>query len=155
MSGDTKAKFLGKLDADALLGFIKENIDPNAESTIETEERTIDSKYHDEVIFLGEKEGVENRTSGFIDFTYNGEKRSLYYRHRDVIWLDKYTFEQNIKQGTQELNGEVTLLTLEFDATAVEVMKKIAEFFEGYVKEKGCTYDGFYKVEKAKEQEQA
>lgn len=78
---ETKAEFLGKLNADALLGFIKENIDPNAESTIETEERTIDSKYHDEVIFLGEKEGIENRTSGFIDFTYNGEKRSLYYRH--------------------------------------------------------------------------
>lgn len=147
---DTKAKFVGKLDADALLGFIKENIDPNAESVIDTEERTIDSKYHDEVIFLGEKEGVENRTDGYIHFTYNGENRSLYYLHRNVIWLDKYTFEQNIKNGTPELNSEVTLLILEFDATAVEIMEKIAEFFEGYIKEKSCSYEGFHKVEKVK-----
>ena len=41
MSVDTRAQFLGKLDTDALLGFIKENIDPNAESTIETEERDL------------------------------------------------------------------------------------------------------------------
>ena len=153
MSVETVGKFVGKLDADALLGFIKENIDPNAESMIETEERTIGSKYHDEVIFLGEKKGVENRTYGFISFTYNGENRSLFYLHRDTVWLDKYILEQNIKQGTQELNGEVTLLSLGFNVTAVEVMEKIAEFFEGYIKEKDCSDGWFHKVEKAKEQE--
>ena len=138
MAVEAVAKFVGKLDADALFSFIKDEIDPNAESTIETEERTIDSKYHNEVIFLGEKEGVENQTSGFIDFTYNGENRSLYYLHRDTFWLDKYILKQNIKQGTQELNGEVTLLSLAFNATAVEVMKKIAEFFGDYVREDDC-----------------
>lgn len=150
MSVDTRAQFLGKLEPDALLGFIKENIDPNAKSAIETEERTIDSKYHDGVIFLGEKEGVENRTSGFIDYTYNGESCKLYYIHRDTIWLDKDLFEKNIKQGTPELNGEVTELLLDLDVTAVEIMKKIAEFFEGYIKEKGSSDKWFHKVEKAK-----
>lgn len=150
MSVDTKAKFIGKLDADALLVFIKENIDPNAESVIETEERTIGSKYHDEIIFLGEKKGVENRTSGFIHFTYNGENRSLFYLHRDTVWLDKYILEQNIKQGTPELNGEVTELSLGFSATAIEVMKKIAEFFGGYIQENDCSDEWFYKVEKVK-----
>ena len=58
MSVDTKAKFVGKLDAEALLGFIKENIDPNAESTIKTEERTVALKFHNEIIFLGKKNGV-------------------------------------------------------------------------------------------------
>lgn len=148
MSVDTKAKFLGKLDADALLGFIKENIDPNAESTIETEEREIHSKYHDEVIFLGKKNGVENMTSGFIHFTYNGEIRSLYYLHRDIIWVEKDSFEQNIKQGTPELNGEVTQLSLGYNATAVEVMKKIVEFFGGYIQENDCSGKWFHKVEK-------
>ena len=150
MSVDTKAKFIGKLDADALLVFIKENIDPNAESVIETEERTIGSKYHDEIIFLGEKKGVENRTSGFIHFTYNGENRSLFYLHRDTVWLDKSILEQNIKQGTPELNGEVTELSLGFSATAIEVMKKIAEFFGGYIQENDCSDEWFYKVEKVK-----
>lgn len=138
MAVEAVAKFVGKLDADALLSFIKDEIDPNAESTIETEERTIDSKYHNEVIFLGGKEGIENRTSGFIDFTYNGENRSLYYLHRDTVWLDKYILKQNIKRGTQEFNGEVTLLSLAFNATAIEVMKKIAEFFGDYVQEDDC-----------------
>lgn len=55
MSVNTKAKFLGKLDAEALLGFIKENIDPNVESTIETKERKVASKFHDEIIFLGKR----------------------------------------------------------------------------------------------------
>lgn len=150
MSVDTRAQFLGKLEPDALLGFIKENIDPNAKSTIETEERTIDSKYHDGFIFLGEKEGVENRTSGFIDYTYNGENCKLYYIHCDTIWLDKDFFKKNIKQGTPELNGEVTELFLDLDVTAVEIMKKIAEFFEGYIKEKGSSDKWFHKVEKAK-----
>ena len=148
MSVDTRAQFLGKLDADALLSFIKENIDPNAKSTIETEERTIDSKYHDGVIFLGEKEGVENRTSGFIDYTYNGENCKLYYIHRDTIWLDKDIFEKNIKQGTPELNGEVTELSLGYNATAVEVMRKVAEFFGGYIQEKDCSNGWFHKVKK-------
>lgn len=150
MSVDTNAKFLGKLDADALFSFIKENIDPNAEGVIETEERTIGSKYHDEIIFLGEKKGVENRTYGFINFTYNGENRSLSYLHRDTVWLDKYILKQNIKRGTQELNGEVTLLSLGFNATAVEVMKKIAEFFGGYIQENDYSSEWFYKVEKVK-----
>ena len=149
MPVDTKAKFVGKLDADALLVFIKENIDPNAESTIETEERAIHSKFHDEIVFFGEKEGVEKLTSGFIHFAYNGEIRSLHYSHRDAFWLDKYIL-QNIKQGTPELNGEVTELSLGYNATAVEVMKKIAEFFGGYIQEDDCSGEWFYKVEKVK-----
>ena len=148
MSVDTNAKFLGKLDAEALLGFVKENIDPNAKSAIETEESEIHSKYHDEIIFLGKKKGVENRTDGYIHFTYNGENRSLSYLHRDTVWLDKYILKQNIKRGTQELNGEVTLLSLGFNATAVEVMRKVAEFFEGYIKEKDCSDGWFHKVKK-------
>lgn len=150
MSVDTKAKFLGKLDAEALLSFVKENIDPNAESTIETEEREIYSKFHDGIIFFGEKEGVEKLTSGFIHFAHNGEIRSLHYYHHDTVWLDKNSFERNIKQGTPELNNEVTELSLGFNETAVEIMEKIAEFFEGYIKEKSCSYDGFHKVEKVK-----
>ena len=150
MSVDTNAKFLGKLDAEALLGFVKENIDPNAKSAIETEESEIHSKYHDEIIFLGEKKGVENRTDGYIHFTYNGENRSLYYLHRDIIWVDKDSFEQNIKQGTPELNSEVTELSLLFNTTAVEVMKKVVEFFGGYIQENDCSGEWFHKVEKVK-----
>lgn len=150
MSVDTKAKFVGKLDAEALLGFIKENIDPNAESTIETEEREIYSKFHDGIIFFGEKEGVEKLTSGFIHFAYNDEIRSLHYFHHDTVWLDKKGFERNIKNGTPELNNEVTELSLGFNATAVEVMKKIAEFFGGYIQENDYSDKWFYKVEKAK-----
>lgn len=150
MSVDTKAKFLGKLDAEALLSFVKENIDPNAESTIETEEREIYSKFHDGIIFFGEKEGVEKLTSGFIHFAHNGEIRSLHYYHHDTVWLDKNSFERNIKQGTPELNNEVTELSLGFNETAVEVMKKIAEFFGGYVQENDCSDKWFYKVEKVK-----
>ena len=150
MSGDTKAKFLGKLDAEALLSFIKENIDLNAESTIETEEREIHSKLHNEIIFLGGKEGVEKLTSGFIHFVYNGEICSLHYYHHDAVWLDKNSFERNIKNGTPELNNEVTELSLGYNVTAVEVMKKIAEFFGGYIQENDCSDKWFYKVEKAK-----
>lgn len=150
MSVDTNAKFLGKLDAEALLGFIKENIDPNAESTIETEEREIYSKFHDGIIFFGEKDGVEKLTSGFIHFAYNGEVRSLHYYHHDTLWLDKNSFERNIKQGTQELNGEVTQLSLGYNVTAVEIMKKIAEFFGGYIQENDCSGEWFHKVEKVK-----
>lgn len=147
---DTKAKFVGKLDADALLGFIKENIDPNAENTIETGEREIRSKFHDEIIFLGGKEGVEKLTIGFIHFAYNGEIRSLHYYHHDTVWLNKNSFEPNIKNGTPELNNEVTELSLGYDTTAVEVMKKIAEFFGGYIQEDDCSGEWFHKVEKVK-----
>ena len=148
MSVETKAKFVGKLDVEALLGFIKENIDPNAKSTIETEERQIYSSFHDGIIFFGEKEGVENRTDGFIHFAHNGEIRSLHYYHHDTVWLDKNSFERNIKQGTPELNKEVTELSLGFNETAVEVMKKIAEFFGGYVREDNFSNKWYYKVEK-------
>lgn len=150
MSVNTKAKFLGKLDAEALLGFIKENIDPNVESTIETKERKVASKFHDEIIFLGKKNGVENWTGGFIYFAYNDEIRSLHYFHHDTVWLDKKGFEQNIKNGTPELNSEVTELSLGFNETAVEVMKKIAEFFGGYIQEDDCSDKWFHKVEKVK-----
>lgn len=150
MSVETKAKFVGKLDVEALLGFIKGNIYPYIENTIETEKWTIDSKYHDEIIFLGKEKGVEKLTSGFIYFTYNGEARSLHYSHRDTVWLDKDSFERNIKNGTPELNGEVTELSLGFNATAVEVMKKVVEFFGGYIQENDCSGEWFHKVEKVK-----
>lgn len=150
---NAKARFLGKLDTDALLGFIKDEIDPNAESAIETEERKIHSNLHNGVIFLGEKEGVEKVTSGFIHFAYNGEIRSLHYYHHDTVWLDKNSFERNIKNGTPELNNEVTELSLGYNTTAVEVMKKIAEFFGGYIQENDYSSEWFYKVEKVKEQE--
>lgn len=150
MSVDTKAKFVGKLDAEALLVFIKENIDPNAESTIKTEERTVALKFHNEIIFLGKKNGVEKLTSGFIHFAHNGEIRSLHYYHHDTVWLDKDSFEQNIKQGTPELNSEVTELSLLFNTTAVEVMKKVVEFFGGYIQENDCSGEWFHKVEKVK-----
>lgn len=150
MSVYTKAKFVGKLDANALLGFVKENIDPNAESTIETEERKVALKFHNKVIFLGKKKGVENLTSGFIHLACNEEIHSLLYFHHDTVWLDKNSFEQNIKNGTPELNSEVTELSLGFNATAVEVMTKIAEFFGGYVQENDCSDKWFHKVEKIK-----
>ena len=150
MSVDTKAKFAGKLDTDALLGFVKENIDPNAESTIETVEREIHSRLHNEIIFLGKKSGVEKLTSGFIHFASDGEIRSLHYFHHDTLWLDKNSFERNIKQGTPELNNEVTELSLGYNATAVEVMKKITEFFGGYIQENNCSGEWFHKVEKVK-----
>ena len=126
MSVETKAKFVGKLDVEALLGFIKGNIYPYIENT----------------------KGVEKLTSGFIYFTYNGEARSLHYSHRDTVWLDKDSFERNIKNGTPELNGEVTELSLGFNATAVEVMKKVVEFFDGYIQEKDCSGKWFHKVKK-------
>ena len=129
---DTKAKFVGKLDADALLVFIKENIDPNAESTIETEEKKIYPNVHNRIIFFGGEEGVEKLTSGFIHFASDGEIRSLHYFHHDTLWLDKNSFERNIKQGTPELNNEVT------------------ELFSGYIQEDDCSGDWFYKVEKVK-----
>mgnify|MGYP000636605605 CR=1 FL=1 len=150
MAVGTVAKFAGKLDTDALLGFVKENIDPNAESTIETVEREIHSRLHNEIIFLGKKSGVENTTSGYIHFDYNGEIRSLHYFHHDTVWLDKNSFEKNINQGTPERNSDVTQLSLGYNATAIEIMKKIAEFFGGYVQEDDFSGEGFYKVEKAK-----
>lgn len=150
---NAKARFLGKLDTDALFSFIKDEIDPNAESTIETEEREIHSKLHNRVIFLGGKAGVEKLTSGFIHFSCDEEIRSLHYFHHDTVWLDKNSFERNIKQGTPELNSEVTQLSLGYNATAIAIMKKIAEFFGGYVQEDDCSGEGFYKVEKAKETE--
>lgn len=96
------------------------------------------------------EEGVEKLTSGFIHFASDGEIRSLHYFHHDTLWLDKNSFERNIKQGTPELNNEVTELSLGYNATAVEVMKKIAEFFGGYIQEDDCSGDWFYKVEKIK-----
>lgn len=150
MPVETKAKFVGKLDADALFSFIRDEIDPNAESAIETEERKIASKFHDRFIFLGGEKGIEKVTSGYIHFTYNGENRSLCYSHHDTVRLDKDSFEQNIKQGVQELNGEVTELSLLFNTTAVEIMKKVVEFFGGYIQENNRSGKWFYKVEKAK-----
>ena len=87
---------------------------------------------------------------GFIHFAYNDEIRSLFYLHRDIIWVDKDSFEQNIKNGTPELNNEVTELSLGYNVTAVEVMKKITEFFGGYIQENDCSGEWFHKVEKVK-----
>lgn len=147
---DTKAKFVGKLDVDALFSFIREEIDPNAESTIETVEKKIYSNVHNGIIFFGGEEGVEKLTSGFIHFASDGEIRSLHYFHHDTLWLDKNSFERNIKQGTPELNNEVTELSLGYNVTAVEVMTKVVEFFGGYIQENNCSGEWFHKVEKVK-----
>lgn len=149
MGVDTKVKFIGKLDVKKLFEFIKNEIDANAVNNITQEKRFLDSKYHKNIIFMGEIEGYETTTSGFIRLEYNGESRSLHYFHEDTLWMDKNVFEENIKNGTPEFNGETTTLSLGYNENAIAIMKKIAEHFGGYIDEYDCDSEWFYKVEKA------
>ena len=63
--------------------------------------------------------------------------------------MDKHVFEENIKNGTPEFNGETTTLSLGYNENAIAIMKKIAEHFGGYIDEYDCDIEWFYKVEKA------
>lgn len=130
MGISTNVKIVGKLDIDKLVSFIKEQISNNVTIGIEEEEHFFDTK--SDIVFLG-IEGIEKREVGWIYFTYNGKQRSLYYFHKDTFWFEKSKILSNIKNGTPELNGETTYLSLGFDSDAVEILTKIAKEFNGYL----------------------
>ena len=150
MGVDTKSKFIGKLNVTELFEFIKNEIDANAVNDVEVKSRFMESEYRNDIIFLGETDGVETTTSGFIRLEYNGESRSLHYFHEDTVWMNKGVFKENIKHGTPEFNGETTTLSLGYNENAVYIMKKIVEHFGGYIDEYDCDDEWFYKVEKAR-----
>lgn len=138
MGIDTNVKIVGKLDIDQLVTFIKEQISESITISIEEEEQFFDTR--SDIVFLG-IDGIEKRDVGWIHISYNGKNRSIFYLYKDTFWFSPQDIASNIKNGTPELNGLYTYLSLGFDSDAVEIMTKIAKKFGGY--NQGIFLDGF------------
>lgn len=144
MATSTNVKIVGKLDVDQLVTFIKEQISENITISIEEEERFLDTK--SDIVFLG-IDGIEKKEVGWIHISYNGKNRSIFYLYKDALWYSPQEIASNIKNGTPELNGLYTYLSLGFDSDAVEIMTKIAKEFDGYLDEQDTDNIPYKKVE--------
>ena len=66
---------------------------------------------------------------------------------KDTFWFSPQDIASNIKNGTPELNGLYTYLSLGFDSDAVEITRKIAKKFGGYLDEQDTDNIPYKKVE--------
>lgn len=144
MGIDTNVKIVGKLDVDQLVTFIKEEISESITISIEEEEQFFDTR--SDIVFLG-IDGIEKRDVGWIHISYNGKNRSIFYLYKDTFWFSPQDIASNIKNGTPELNGLYTYLSLGFDSDAVEIMTNIAKKFGGYLDEQDTDNIPYKKVE--------
>jgi hypothetical protein len=144
MGIDTNVKIIGKLDVDQLVTFIKKEISESITTSIEEEEQFFDTR--SDIVFLGIN-GIEKRDVGWIHISYNGKNRSIFYLYKDTFWFSPQDIASNIKNGTPELNGLYTYLSLGFDSDAVEIMTKIAKKFGGYIDEQDTDNIPYKKVE--------
>lgn len=146
MGVDTIVKIPGKIEPNKIFDFIKEHFDENAISGVEVKvqsQELLDSFVELSNVILGKELIFE---SGFIDFRYKEEQRSLFFFYANYYDFDAYAFKKNLDNNTRELNGDNTSLSLGASGYAVEILTQIAKEFGGYIDENDCDDKWFYKV---------
>lgn len=136
----TNVKLVGNISVESIVEYLENTLGLTINANITNRKNYMEG--YEDVIFLNE-EGVVSEIEGFLNFNYKGDKRNLFYSHKDIVWFNKEEMTTNIINNVQELNGETTWLSLGYDENAVELLTKVASHFNGYIDENDCD-DKYY-----------
>lgn len=155
MSVDTNVRLIGKVDAESIAEWIKANVDKDVKLINSTVTRITEAEY-DKYVSTGDiKEHYsEDKTlwsiTKWIDFTYNGRKRLIFYYYSPLNWYENLDYYKPL--GLEEMvKSETTNLSLGYDDDAKNIMGEIVKVFGGWIDYNDCDDEEFIKFEKGSE----
>lgn len=142
MGASTVLKAKGHVPASEVLKFIRERFDGGHKEATSNVKTTKGEPISDIAqrwsvkSFTGEPDKLTE--SGFIFFTFNGEKRMLFYSYTNVGFLKDMANE--VEQGVpEEIVGEHTYFSLGAGDDAVEILSRIGAVLQGaYLQRNDC-----------------
>lgn len=149
MSVDTHGKIKGFIKPDDIVNFIKNNWDENVKNNVTKRitcpltECTWKYKVNEH------SDDNENwySLSGHIMFTYNGNKRTLFYDYESINSFENLKYYT--KYGLEDMvNAETTYLSLGCWGDSVDIIKTIvAHFGGGWIDENDCDEKEYYIID--------
>ena len=124
MSVDTKVRLKGCVEIEAILEFVRNKFDANADIFMKSI-----TEYDDDVVREFYKKGIIADSyaekpyimSGYVVFNYNNSKRMMF------VSYDSLNFSENM------VNAETTFLNLGYNDDAVKIMTEIVKAYGGWI----------------------
>ena len=150
MGCDTRAYLKGHIEPEQVFSVIRELFDKNA--TMDKVKKTIYKPFH-EIEFDFESYD-KNDTVWYsvytrINFTYNGEKRSIFVHYDNVNTFEGEDYYVEKDPRLYEMVHSVkTSLSFGAWGSSVEIMRKLVTVFGGWIDDNDCDEESYYYVEK-------
>lgn len=150
MGCDTRAYLKGHIEPEQVFSVIRELFDKNA--TMDKVTKTIYKPFH-EIEFDFEPYD-KNDTIWYsvytrVDFTYNGEKRSIFVHYDNVNTFEGEDYYVEKDPRLYEMVHSVkTSLSFRAWGSSVEIMRRLVCVFGGWIDDNDCDDESFYYVEK-------
>ena len=150
MSVDTHGKLKGFVRHQDILSFIQKKWDPNAKSNIKKQMYGTLNVYDNIPYQINpHSDDIEHYyvIAGFIFFTYQGEKRMLFYDYDNINTYENLEYYQDY--GLEEMvRTETTFLSLGAHQSSIDIIKDILRNFNGgWLDEDDCDDEEYYVVE--------
>ena len=145
MGIETNGRLIGNVSPEKVLNFIRQKYDGNAKSNVKIDNYGEIKK--DWIKVRYDSDDIYRITNGFIDFTYNGENRRLYYYKPNINSYEN--LEVYSKYGLEDMvKSETTLISLSCWGSSVEIIKDIVTHFGGWIDENDCDNEEYYPIVK-------
>lgn len=155
MGLDTHGRIKGFVRHEEILNFIRQKWDKDVKDIVKKKIYSPISECDWRYKINEHSEDNENWyiISGFIFFQYNYENRMLFYMYENINSYENLEFYSNY--GLKDMvESEVTLLSLGYWGSSVEIMKElVAHFGGGWIDENDCDDEVYYPVEMKTEYE--
>lgn len=155
MSVDTRVRLIGRIEAEAVAEWIRNNIDKNVRLG-EFHVTRITEKEYDDYATKGDIKASYSMDktlwsiSNWIMFNYNGRQRTIFYYYSPLNWYENLEYYKPL--GLEEMvKSETTNLSLGYDDDAKNIMERIVKAFGGWIDYNDCDDEEFVKFEKGSE----
>ena len=152
MGVDTRVKLIGRVDAEAVAEWIKNNIDDKVKLGNTNVMRITEAEYNNYVTKGDIKESYsDDKTlwsiSTWIIFNYNGRQRTIFYYYSPLNWYENLEYYKPL--GLEDMvKSETTGITIGCDEDGKELMARIVKAFGGWIDYNDCDDEDFIKFEK-------
>ena len=152
MGVDTRVKLMGRVDAEAVAEWIKDNVDSDVKLAKTSIMRITEAEYNDYVAKGDIKESYnEDKTfwsiSTWIIFNYNGRQRTIFYYYSPLNWYENLNYYEPLGLADM-VKSETTGLSIGYDEDGKELMARIVKAFGGWIDYNDCDDEEYVKFEK-------
>jgi hypothetical protein len=135
MSVDTKVRLKGYVEIEAILEFVRNKFDANADIFMKSI-----TEYDDDVVKEFYEKGIIADSyaekpyimSGYVVFNYNNSKRMMFVSYDSLNFSENLKFYKSV--GLEDMvNAETTFLNLGYNDDAVKIMTEIVKAYGGWI----------------------
>lgn len=148
MSSDTLGRIKGYVSHEDITDFIRNNWDPDVTDEVRKHNNGPLSEVHWKYKLNEHSEDDKSwyEVYGFINFTYNGDRRRLFYFYENINNFEN--LEYYAKRGLKNMiNTETTRVNIGAWGESVEIIREIVSHFGGgWIDENDCDNETYYTV---------